>query len=443
MTGLAKNNKFDKILRGGFVVTPSGISRCDIGIIDETIAYIGILQDELASEVIDCTGLYILPGVIDSQVHFREPGAEHKENLLSGSKAAVLGGVTSIFEMPNTNPPTVSEAALLDKVHRATHNMYCDFAFWVGGTHENAPYVAQLECLPAVAGIKIFMGSSTGNLLVDDDAGVRNLLLNTRRRVAVHSEEESRLNERKSLRVKGDAASHPIWRDATAAQLCTERLVRIARETKSLIHILHVSTKQEIAFLQEHKDLVTLEATPHHLTFSSEDYAKYGSLIQMNPPIRKAEHREAVWYGIEQGLIDVLGSDHAPHTLAEKAKPYPLSPSGMPGVQTSLPVMLNYVNQGRLSLERLVDLMSHGPNRIFNICRKGRIAVGYDADFAIVDMKRKETITNKASGSKAGWTPYDNMVVQGWPVGTVIRGNLIMWEGKIVAEPQGQPVKFI
>lgn len=435
--------RFDKIFINGTVVTPAGVMRCDLGVVGETIAYLGNLQRALAEKIIDCTDLHILPGVIDSQVHFREPGAEHKENLISGSRAAVLGGVTSVFEMPNTNPPTTSAEALQDKVARAVNKMHCDFAFWVGGTHENAAKVGNLERLPGAAGIKIFMGSSTGNLLVADDAGVRAILQNTRRRVAIHSEEESRLNERKNLRITGDAASHPIWRDEIAAILCTERLVKIARETNSPIHVLHVSTKQEIAFLQANKDLVTLEATPHHLTFSSDDYAEYGSLIQMNPPIRAAEHREAVWWGVEQGVIDVLGSDHAPHTLEEKAKPYPASPSGMPGVQTTLPIMLNYVNMGKLSLERLVDLTSHGPNRIFGISRKGRIAVGYDADLAIVDLKREEIITNAASASKVAWTPYDKMKIKGWPIATVLRGKIVMWQGEIIAEATGRAVNFI
>jgi dihydroorotase len=299
-----------------------------------------------------------------------------------------------------------------------------------------------LERLPGAAGIKVFMGSSTGDLLVEDDEGVASILGNTRRRAAFHSEDEFRLRERLGERVPGDPSSHPVWRDEIAALRSTERLVRIARETRARIHVLHVSTAEEIAFLEAHKDVATCEATPHHLTMSADDYARLGTLLQMNPPVRDKRHRDGVWHGISQGIVDVLGSDHAPHTLEEKAKPYPQSPSGMTGVQTLVPIMLDHVNAGRLTLERFVDLSSHGPNRIFGIARKGRIAAGYDADFTIVDMKRSETITNTQAGSKAGWTPYDGKKVTGWPAGTIVRGNRVMWEGEIVTKGQGRPVEF-
>ncbi|WP_457935911.1 dihydroorotase [Mesorhizobium sp. 10J20-29] len=433
---------YDLILTGGTVVNHDGQGLRDVGVKDGRIAAIGDLSRASAGETIDCRGLHVLPGVIDSQVHFREPGLEHKEDLETGSRAAVLGGVTAVFEMPNTNPLTTSEAALADKVSRATGRMHCDFAFWVGGTRENAGDVGELERLPGAAGIKVFMGSSTGDLLVEDDEGVASILRNVRRRAAFHSEDEFRLRERLGERVSGDPASHPVWRDEIAALRCTERLVRIARQTRARIHVLHISTAEEIPFLEKHKDLVTCEATPHHLTLSADDYARLGTLIQMNPPVRAGRHRDGVWQGISQGVVDVLGSDHAPHTLEEKRKEYPASPSGMTGVQTLVPIMLDHVNAGRLTLERFVDLSSHGPNRIFGIARKGRIAAGYDADFTIVDMKRSETITNAQAGSKAGWTPYDGKRVTGWPVGTVVRGQKVMWEGEIVGPGKGRAVEF-
>jgi dihydroorotase len=433
---------FDLVLKGGTVVNHDGAGVRDVGIIAGRIAALGDLSAASAGETIDCAGLHVLPGVIDSQVHFREPGLEHKEDLETGSRAAVLGGVTSVFEMPNTNPLTTSEAALADKVARGKHRMHCDFAFWVGGTRDNAHLVHEFERLPGAAGIKVFMGSSTGDLLVEDDEGVFEILRNTRRRSAFHSEDEFRLRERMGERVEGDPSSHPVWRDEVAALQCTERLVRIARMARARIHVLHISTAEEIAFLEHHKDVATCEATPHHLTLSSEDYATLGTLIQMNPPVRDARHRDGVWRGIGDGIVDVLGSDHAPHTLGEKAKPYPASPSGMTGVQTLVPIMLDHVNAGCLTLERFVDLSSHGPGRIFGIARKGRIAAGYDADFTIVDMKRRETITNAQAGSKAGWTPYDGREVTGWPVGTIIRGNRIMWDGEITTPSLGEPVLF-
>lgn len=434
---------FDTILKGATLVNHDGIGSRDIGIRNGRIEAIGWLSANSAGEVIDCTGLHILPGVVDSQVHFREPGLEHKEDLETGSLAAVLGGVTSVFEMPNTKPLTTSAETLEDKIRRGRHRMHCDFAFWVGGTRENANDVAELERLPGAAGIKVFMGSSTGNLLVEDDEGVRSILKNTRRRAAFHSEDEFRLKEREGLRVSGDPSSHPVWRDETTALQCTERLVRIARETGARIHVLHISTAEEIDFLKGHKDVATCEATPHHLTLSADEYATLGNLIQMNPPVRDKRHREGVWKGVDQGIIDVLGSDHAPHTLEEKQKPYPASPSGMTGVQTLVPIMLDHVNAGKLSLERFVDLSSHGPNRIFGMARKGRIAVGYDADLTIVDMKRSETITHEQAGSKAGWTPYNGKTVTGWPVGTFVRGIKVMWEAEIVNPNKGEPVEFL
>ncbi|PBB28745.1 dihydroorotase [Mesorhizobium sp. WSM4308] len=433
---------YDLILTGGTVVNHDGEGARDIGVKNGRIATIGDLRQASAGETIDCGGLHILPGVIDSQVHFREPGLEHKEDLETGSRAAVLGGVTAVFEMPNTNPLTTSEATLADKVRRGSGRMHCDFAFWVGGTRDNARDVGELERLPGAAGIKVFMGSSTGDLLVEDDEGVASILRNTRRRAAFHSEDEFRLRERLGERIEGEPSSHPVWRDEIAALRCTERLVRIARDVRARIHVLHISTAEEISFLERHKDVATCEATPHHLTLSADDYLRLGTLIQMNPPVRASRHRDGVWHGIAQGIVDVLGSDHAPHTMAEKAKPYPASPSGMTGVQTLVPIMLDHVNAGRLTLQRFVDLSSHGPQRIFGMARKGRIAAGYDADFTVVDMKRRETITNAQAGSKAGWTPYDGKEVTGWPVGTVIRGRRVMWEGEIVTPGQGTAVEF-
>jgi dihydroorotase len=433
---------YDLILTGGTVINHDGQGARDIAVKGERIAGIGRFEPASAGQTIDCRGLHVLPGVVDSQVHFREPGLEHKEDLETGSRAAVLGGVTAVFEMPNTKPLTTSEEALADKVGRATNRMHCDFAFWVGGTRDNAKDAGELERLPGAAGIKVFMGSSTGDLLVDDDEGVLSILKNTRRRAAFHSEDEFRLRERLGERVDGDPSSHPVWRDEIAALRCTERLVRIARAARARIHVLHISTAEEIAFLEAHKDVASCEATPHHLTLTAEDYATLGTLIQMNPPVRATRHRDGIWRGISQGIVDVVGSDHAPHTLEEKAKPYPASPSGMTGVQTLVPIMLDHVNAGRLTLERFVDLSSHGPHRLFGMARKGRIAAGYDADFTIVDLKRRETITNAQAGSKAGWTPYHGREVTGWPVGTIVRGNRVMWEGEIVTPGQGQPVEF-
>jgi len=433
---------FDVILSGGALVNQDGEGARDVGLRDGKIAEIGDLSRASAGETIDCRGLHILPGVIDSQVHFREPGASHKEDLESGSRGAVLGGVVGVFDMPNTNPLTTGEAELADKVARATGRMHCDFAFWVGGTHENARDLSELERLPGAAGVKVFMGSSTGSLLIADDAGIADVLSHTRRRAAFHSEDEDRLNLRKSLRIAGDPSSHPVWRDVETAVRSTRRLMNIAREKGALVHVLHVTTEEEIALLAEHKDIASVEVTPHHLTMDASDYARIGTLAQMNPPVREARHREALWRGVAQGVVDVLGSDHAPHTLEEKAKPYPNSPSGMTGVQTLVPLLLDHVNAGRLTLQRFVDLTSAGPARLFGIAGKGRAAVGYDADLTIIDMKRRETIRNSWIASRVGWTPYDGKEVVGWPVGTFVRGVKVMWEGELVTPSSGAPMRF-
>jgi dihydroorotase len=433
---------FDVILSSGALVNQDGEGVRDVGLRDGRIADIGDLSRASAGETIDCRGLHILPGVIDTQVHFREPGAPHKEDMESGSRGAVLGGVVGVFDMPNTNPLTTGEAELADKVARASGRMHCDFAFWVGGTHENARHLGELERLPGAAGIKVFMGSSTGSLLIADDAGVADVLSHTRRRAAFHSEDEDRLNARKLLRVSGDPSSHPVWRDVETALRSTRRLLTIAREKGALVHVLHVTTEEEIALLAEHKDIASVEVTPHHLTMDASDYARIGTLAQMNPPVREARHREALWRGVAQGVVDVLGSDHAPHTLEEKARPYPDSPSGMTGVQTLVPLLLDHVNAGRLTLQRFVDLTSAGPARLFGIAGKGRVAVGYDADLTIVDMKRRETIRNSWIASRVGWTPYDGKDVVGWPVGTFVRGAKVMWEGDLVTPSQGAPMRF-
>jgi dihydroorotase len=434
---------FDTIFTGATVVNHDGEGIRDIGVTEGRIAAIGSLGRASAGETIDCKGLHILPGVIDTQVHFREPGLTHKEDLETGSLAAVMGGVTAVFEMPNTNPATVTAEALAAKLAAARGRMHCDPAFWVGGTHDNVADLPELERLPGAAGIKVFMGSSTGSLLVEDDAGVRAILAATGRRAAFHSEDEARLRERMGERIPGDPSSHPVWRDPETALRCTRRLVALAHETGARIHVLHISTAEEIAFLTGHKDVATCEATPHHLTLAAPDcYQRLGTYAQMNPPVRDESHRNAIWRGVREGVVDCLGSDHAPHTHEEKSHAYPQTHSGMTGVQTLVPIMLDHVNAGRLTLARLVDLTSAGPKRLFGIANKGRIAAGYDADLTIVDMKKRETIRNSWIASRCGWTPYDGVDVVGWPVATIVRGRGIMREGELRIPARGEPISF-
>ncbi|MGA0602359.1 dihydroorotase [Caulobacter sp. KR2-114] len=435
---------FDLIVRGGEVVNHAGRGMADIGVIGGKFAAIGDLSQASSGEVFDATGLTIMPGVIDSQVHFREPGLEWKEDLETGARCAVLGGVTAVFEMPNTEPTTTDPDALADKLARARGRMHCDHAFYVGGTHDNARFLGELERLPGCCGIKVFMGASTGTLLVPDDEGVGEILKHINRRAAFHSEDEYRLAERRPLARTGDWTSHPEVRDATSAIMSTRRLVRLAKGLGKRIHVLHVTTAEEIAYLADHKDVASVEVTPQHLTLTApEAYERLKGYAQMNPPIREASHQAALWRGIEMGVADVLGSDHAPHTKEEKARPYPASPSGMPGVQTLLPIMLTHVAAGRLTLERLVDMTSHGPQRIFGLADKGRIAEGNDADLTIVDLKARRTLRHEDMATRSGWTPFDGMDVTGWPKATIIRGKVVMRDDEIVLPHAGEPVRFL
>ena len=434
---------YDLIVRGGEVVNHAGRGMADVGVKDGRIAFVGDLGQASAGEVVDARGLHVLPGIIDTQVHFREPGLEWKEDLESGSRAAVLGGVTAVFEMPNTEPATTNVAALADKLARARDRMWCDHAFYVGGTHENASMLGELERLPGCCGVKVFMGASTGTLLVADDDGVREVLRHVNRRATFHSEDEYRLVERRPLARTGDWTSHPEVRDAESALMSTKRLVRLARETGKRIHVLHVTTAQEIEFLSHNKDVATVEVTPQHLTLTApEAYERLKGLAQMNPPIREARHQAGLWAGIEQGVADVLGSDHAPHTLEEKARPYPASPSGMPGVQTLPAVMLTHVAAGRLTLERFVDLTSHGAQRVFGIAGKGRMAEGWDADLTLVDLKAGRTLAHADMATRSGWTPFDGMEVTGWPMATIVRGRVVMRDGQLADGAHGRPVRF-
>jgi len=432
---------YDLLLTGGRVFTPGGLVEISLAVRDGRIAALG--ETGHAARTIDCTGLTILPGAIDTQVHFREPGLTHKEDLESGSRAAVLGGIVGVFEMPNTNPNTDSKASIEDKLARARGRMWCDHAFYVGATHENADELAALEMLPGVAGVKIFMGASTGSLLVADDAGLLRALKSGRRRVAIHAEDEPRLAERAHLRREGDPASHPVWRDDDSALIATKRAVAAAREAKRRVHILHISNPAELAFLADHKSIASAEATPQHLTLAGEDaYRALGTHAQMNPPVRSAAHRDGLWHWLGQGVVDIIGSDHAPHTVEEKAKPYPASPSGMPGVQTLLPIMLDHVAAGRLSLARLVDLTSASPARLFGIVGHGRIAVGMAASLSVVDPAARWTIGEDWLASRCGWSPFTGREIVGRPVGTIVRGGVMMWDNELAADATGAPFQF-
>ena len=436
--------RFDLVVAGGAVMSPRGSASADIGVIDGRIAEVGALRAADAAERIDAHGLHVLPGVIDSQVHFREPGGEHKEDLESGTRAAALGGVACVFEMPNTNPPTTTAAALADKCARAEGRAWTDFAFFVGACAENADNLAELERLPGCCGVKVFMGSSTGTLLVPDDALLERVLRSGARRAAVHAEDEPRLVERRSLaEAAADVSAHPEWRDVETARRATERLMRFAFSTGRPVHVLHVTTAEEMELLAAKPAWASVECTPQHLTLAApECYERLGSFAQMNPPIRGPEHREALWRGVASGVVDVIGSDHAPHSREEKALPYPDSPSGMPGAQTLLPLMLDHVAAGRLSLERLTELVAEAPARLYGARGKGRIAPGYDADLTLVDLKKTRVIEESWLASRCGWSPFAGVEVTGWPWATIVRGRVVMREDRLFGPPGGRAVRF-
>jgi len=436
------SDNFNLIIKNGSCYINGKLEKTDIAINNGKIEKIGKLSLN-SSKVFDATDKIVLPGIIDTQVHFREPGSTDREDLESGSRAAVLGGVTSVFEMPNTNPPTSNLIEFNKKLDLAKNRMHCNYAFYFGATPENVDQLAKLKGLEGCCGVKLFAGSSTGKLLVDKEIDIEKVISNSDRIVSIHSEDEEILNLRKKFIKEGDVHSHPEWRNAECAMSSTRRVVKIAERYNKQIHVLHVTTKEEVDFLAMHKKNVTFEITPQHLTLYAPDcYDKLGSFAQMNPPIRKKEHYDRLWVAVKNSVVDVLGSDHAPHSKEDKNKKYPASPSGMPGVQTILPIMLDHINNEKLSLDQLVKLMCENPCKIFGIKRKGYLKEGYDADLTIIDMNKSVTIKNEMIASKCGWTPFDNYKVKGFPVATIVNGSIVMKDGKVVAESLGKPLEF-
>ena len=432
----------DLIIKNGQCYINGKLEDLDVAIKNGKIKEIGQILDK-AKETIEAKGLIVLPGCIDTQTHFREPGSTDTEDLHSGSKAAIVGGITSVFEMPNTNPPTSTKKEFQKKLDLAKNRMYCNYAFYFGATADNANELADLKNLEGCCGIKLFAGSSTGNLLVADEKDIETVFQNSSKVVAVHSEDEKILNINKKLIKKGDVHSHPIWRSEECAISSTRRIVKIAERYNKKAHVLHITTKQEIDFLSQHKGNITFEITPQHLTiYAPECYDKLGTYAQMNPPLRDKSHYDRLWYAVKNNLNDTIGSDHAPHLKVNKDKEYPNSPSGMPGVQTLMPAMLNHVNDGKLSLNQLINLVCENPIKIFGIKNKGFIKKGYDADLTIIDMKKIIEIKNENIESKCGWTPFDGYKFKGTPVFTIINGKVKMEHGKIVGEPEGNPLIF-
>ena len=435
---------YDLIIRNGRCVLPWGVEQADIGVSGGRIAAVGASATAIAGETIDARGLHVLPGLIDPHVHLRDPGDPAIETVETGTRAAVLGGLAVVFDMPNTSSPTIDAERLAWKQGYVEANAWCDIGLYVGATKSNVGVLAALETSAGVCGIKVFAGSSTGDLLVADDESLERVMRSGCRRIAYHSEDEYRLQERRQLFKSGDPyVSHMEWRDEETAFLGTRRILSLASRTGRPAHILHVSTAEELRYLADFRDIVTAEVLVNHLTHvAPEVYENLQGFGIMNPPIRGARHREAAWQAIRDGTVDTVGSDHAPHSAASKRLPWPDTAAGLTGIQTLVPVMLDHVNAGRLSLSRLVDLMCAGPARVYGALAKGRLARGYDADFTLVDLDATRRIENDWIVSPCGWTPFAGMNVTGWPVATLVRGRTVMRDGEILGSPGGRLVRF-
>jgi len=435
---------YDLLIRGGTTVLPWGETEAAIGVAGGRIVTVEAPTSATASQIVEASGLHVLPGLIDPHVHLRDPGDAAVESIPTGTRAAVLGGFATVFDMPNTSPAVTDQETLSWKQAYVEHESFCDIGIYIGATKQNIGALAGLEQQHGVCAIKVFAGSSTGDLLVEDDASIEAVMRAGKRRIAFHSEDEVRLQERRSSFISGGPyALHMQWRDEECAFLGTRRILALARATGRPAHIVHVSTEEEYVYLQNFRDIATSEVLVNHLTqIGPECYEQLGGYAVMNPPIRDRRHYEAAWRAVRDGLIDTVGSDHAPHSRAAKERPWPDTAAGLTGVQTAVPIMLDHVNAGRLSLGRMVDLMAAGPARVYGAVAKGRIAAGFDADFTIVDLQHERTIENDWIASPCGWTPFAGMRVKGWPVATIVRGHIVMRDGEVVSPPVGRRVAF-
>ena len=433
----------DLIIKKGQCYINKKLEKVDLGITNGKISDIGEHINKGSKHSYDATNQIVLPGLMDTQVHFREPGSTNAEDLHSGSRAAIVGGITGVFEMPNTNPPTTNKFEFQNKLNIAKNRMYCNYAFYFGASPNNQDEISKIKNLEGCCGVKLFAGSSTGTLLVHKEDDIEKVFKNTPKVVAVHSEDEEILNLRKRFIKKGDVKSHPIWRNEECAISSTRKIVKIAKRLNKKAHILHVSTKEEVDFLSQNKGNITFEITPQHLTiYAPECYERIGTYAQMNPPIRDKSHYDRLWYAIKNNYNDTLGSDHAPHLKENKDKAYPDSPSGMPGVQTILPIMLNHLNEKKITLEQIVNFMCENPVKIFGIKNKGFIKENFDADLTLVDLNKYIEIKNEKIESKCKWSPFHKYKFKGSPICTIVNGEIKMKDGEIIGDPKGRPIIF-
>ncbi|WP_442485416.1 dihydroorotase [Aeoliella sp. SH292] len=427
-------------IKNAKVVLPDGVAEIDVVVEGTKIADIDSASQLAVDETIDARGLHLIPGVIDDQVHFREPGLTHKEDLAHASRACAKGGVTTFLEMPNTVPNAITQQLVEDKLRLAAASSIVNYGFYIGATPDN---LDELKRATRTPGIKIFIGSSTGDLLVDDQNALERIFAETTLPLTAHCEDEATVRaNRDRIGETSDVADHSRIRDHEAAIIATKRAMDLAVRHKHRFHVLHVSTAGECELLANHHRLLTGEACPHHLFFSIDDYERLGTLIQMNPSLKTRDDNAAVWQALLDGRLQVIATDHAPHTLDEKRKPYPQSPSGLPAVENSLALLLNEVHQGRCTIEQVVHWMCDAPARVWDIVNKGRIAVGYDADLVLVDLEKQQTIRNEDQLTKCGWSPWDGVELVGWPVRTWVMGHEVFCDGQIVASQRGHEALY-
>lgn len=428
------------LIKNARVVLPTGIEHTSVVIEGQKIADIAPAVQLSVDETVDADGKYLIPGVVDDQVHFREPGLTHKEDLACASRACAKGGVTTFLEMPNTRPPATTQTLVEEKLKLAAGKSLVNYGFYIGATPHNLNDLAHAHRTP---GIKIFIGSSTGDLLVDDQEALERIFAETRLPICAHCEDEATVREN-AARLAGtaDVTDHSRIRDERAAVISTRRATDLARRHHHRFHVLHVSTGAEVELLVDHQGLITSEVTPHHLLFHVGHYASLGTLVQMNPSLKTREDNERLWQALRDGIIPVIATDHAPHTLDEKRQPYPRSPSGLPAIENSLALMLDQVHRGRCTIEQVVHWMCDAPARVWDIVDKGRIMVGYDADLVLVDLHKTQEIRNEEQQTKCRWSPWHGVKLTGWPVLTWVLGREVYRGGKLAESPRGQEVIF-
>ncbi len=428
------------LIRDATVVLPDESVRTSVLIEDDKIAAVDAAVHAEADEVVDAAGLHLLPGVVDDQVHFREPGLTHKEDLATASRACAKGGVTTFLEMPNTRPPAVTQQLLEDKLALAAEKSLVNYGFYIGATPHN---IAELKGARRTPGIKIFIGSSTGDLLVDDQQALERIFAETQLPICAHCEDETTIRAN-AERLAGthDVADHSRIRDHQAALVATRRATDLARRHRHRFHVLHVSTADEIEVIADHQQLITGEACPHHLFFNVDDYPRLGTRIQMNPSLKTAADNRGLWQALLDGHLQVIATDHAPHTLAEKQQPYPDSPAGLPAVENSLALLLDQVHRGRCTLQQVVHWMCDAPARVWDLVGKGRIHVGYDADLVLVDLHKEATILDETQETKSRWSPWHGSRLCGWPVRTWVMGREVFRQGQFDTSRRGREAQF-